>query len=303
MYTCESWTIKKAEHWRIDAFELWCWRRLLRVPWTASRSNQSILQEISPEYSLEGLMLKLKLPYCGHMMQKNWLVGKDSDAGKDWRQDEKGTTEYKVVGWHHQLNGHEFEQDPGAYDRQGGLACCSPWGHKESDMTEWLNSILGAAGVGRGVSWVTGYTAAGEVEGVIWTYRCLFRIVVLVSTTLAAEGLLSHAPLQLKAWDHTQLPLLLISGGQVFGCGWKVRVSCTASPDAARFSGPSRLSSLGHLSGITSTICTIPLVTPPLWVPIQLPFDVQLCGIFQGPGMLGRGTFAELWMFYWWQFE
>ena len=70
MYGCESWTIKKAEHWRIDAFELWCWRRLLRVPWIARRSNQSILKEISPEYSLEGLMLKLKLQYLGHLMRR-----------------------------------------------------------------------------------------------------------------------------------------------------------------------------------------------------------------------------------------
>ena len=70
MYGCESWTIKKPEHWRIDAFELWCWIRLLRVPWTARRSNQSILKEISPEYSLEGLMLKLKLQYFGHLMQR-----------------------------------------------------------------------------------------------------------------------------------------------------------------------------------------------------------------------------------------
>ena len=103
MYGCESWTIKKAEHQRIDAFELCCWRRLLRVPWTARRSNQSILKEISPECSLEGLMLKLKLQYFGH-----WLLGKDPDAGKDWRQEEKGTTEDEMVGWHHQLNGHEF---------------------------------------------------------------------------------------------------------------------------------------------------------------------------------------------------
>ena len=99
MYGCESWTIKKAEHWRIDAFELWCWRRLLRVPWTARRSNQSILKEISPAYSLEELMLKLKLwpPDV-----KSQLIGKDPDAGKDWRQEEKGTTEDEMVGWHHQ---------------------------------------------------------------------------------------------------------------------------------------------------------------------------------------------------------
>ena len=82
MYGCESWTIKKAEHQRIDAFELWCWRRLLRVSWTARRSNQSILKEISPEYSLEGLMLKLKLQYFGHLIQRT-EIGKNPDAGKD----------------------------------------------------------------------------------------------------------------------------------------------------------------------------------------------------------------------------
>ena len=168
MYGCESWTIKKAEGRRIDAFELWCWRRLLRVPWTARRSNQSILKEINPEYSLEGLMLKLKVQYLGHLMQRTdsfekilmlekraggegdnrgwdgwmssptqwiwvwinsrswWWTGKPdvlqcmgsqrttermnwTDAGKDWRQRDKGTTEDEMVGWHHQLNGYEFE--------------------------------------------------------------------------------------------------------------------------------------------------------------------------------------------------
>ena len=83
MYGCESWTVKKAEHRRIDAFELWYWRKLLRVPWTAKRSNQSILKEISPDYSLEGLMLKLKLQYCGHLMQRTDSLEKDLDAGKD----------------------------------------------------------------------------------------------------------------------------------------------------------------------------------------------------------------------------
>ena len=137
MYVCESWTIKKAEHQRIDAFELWCWRRLLRVSWTA-RSNQSILKEISPEYSLEGWMLKLKLPILWPPDANNWLTGKDPDAGKDWRQEEKGTTEDGMVGWHHWLNEHEFEQAPGGSDRQGSLACCSPW-VTESDMAERLN--------------------------------------------------------------------------------------------------------------------------------------------------------------------
>ena len=108
MYGCESWTIKKAERRRIDAFELWCWRRLLRVPWTARRSNQSIFKESSPEYSLEGLMLKLRPQDHGHLMQKADSFEKILMlAGKDWRW-EKGTTEDDMVGWHHQLDGHEF---------------------------------------------------------------------------------------------------------------------------------------------------------------------------------------------------
>ena len=99
MYGCESWTVKKTEHQRIDAFELWCWRRLLRVPRTARRSNQSILKEISPECSLEGLMLKLKLQYVGHLMQGT--DRKDPDPGKDCRWGEKETTEDEMVGWQH----------------------------------------------------------------------------------------------------------------------------------------------------------------------------------------------------------
>ena len=93
MYGCESWTIKKAESWRIDALELWCWRRLLRVTWAVRRSNQSILKEISPEYSVEGLMLKLKLQYFWPLDAKSWLTAKETDAGKDWRWEEKGMTE------------------------------------------------------------------------------------------------------------------------------------------------------------------------------------------------------------------
>ena len=239
--------IKKAEHWRIDVFELWCWRRLLRVPWTARRSNQSILNEISPEYLLKGLMLKLKLQYFGHLThwkrpwcwerlkaggerddrrwdgwmasptqghefeqspgigdgqggleccspwghkesntteQLNWteldskkikpvnpkgnqlyifigrtdseakalklqspdansrLTGKDPDAGKDWPQEEKEMREDETVGWHHWFNGHEFEEIPGDSEGQGNLVCCIAWGHKESDMAEWLNRTL-----------------------------------------------------------------------------------------------------------------------------------------------------------------
>ena len=103
MYGCESWTVKKAKHWRIDAFELWCWRRLLRVPWTARRSNQSILKEISPGCSLEGLMLKLKLQYSVHPMQRADSFEKTLMLGKI-----EGTTEDEMVGWHHWLNGHGF---------------------------------------------------------------------------------------------------------------------------------------------------------------------------------------------------
>ena len=108
MYGCESWTVKKAECRRIDAFELWCWRRLLRVPWTAKRSNQFILKEISPGISLEGKMLKLKLQYFGHLMQRVDSLEK-TDAGRDWGQEEKGTTEDEMAGWHHRFNRRESE--------------------------------------------------------------------------------------------------------------------------------------------------------------------------------------------------
>ena len=108
-YGCESWTLKKAERWRIDPFELWCRRRLLRVPRTARRSNQSIRKETSPGCSLEGLMPKLKLQYFGHLMRRTDSFGKGLNAGKNWRQEEKRMTEDEMVGWHHWLDGHEFE--------------------------------------------------------------------------------------------------------------------------------------------------------------------------------------------------
>ena len=145
MCGCESWTVKKTEHWRIVAFELWCWRRLLRVPWTARRSNQSILKEISPGISLEGMMLKLKTPVLWPPHGKSWLNGKDSDAGRDWRQEEKGTTEDEMAGWHRSLDGRESQWTPGVGDGQGGLACFDSWGRKESDTTErliWSDLII-----------------------------------------------------------------------------------------------------------------------------------------------------------------
>ena len=127
-YGCESWTIKKAE--RFDDFELWCWRRLLRVPWTVRGSNQSVLKEINPEYPLKGLILKLKFQYFGHLIRKH------PDVGKDWGQEGKEVTEDEMVGWHHWLDGHEFEQTLGDSKGQGSLTCCSPWGHKGLDITE-----------------------------------------------------------------------------------------------------------------------------------------------------------------------
>ena len=108
MYGCESWTVKKAESWRIDTFELWCWRRLLRVPWTARRSNQSILKEISPGISLEKWCWSWSSSTLS-FHAKCWLIGKDSDAGRDWGQEEKGTTENERAGWHHGLNRRESE--------------------------------------------------------------------------------------------------------------------------------------------------------------------------------------------------
>ena len=139
MYGYESWTVKKAEHQRIDAFELRCCRRLLRVPWTARRPKLSIPKEFSPGISLEGLMLKLKLQYFGHLMRRVYSLEQTLMLGRDGGQEEKGTTEDEMAGWHHRLHGHEFEWTPGVGDGQGGLACCDSWGHKESDTTEQLN--------------------------------------------------------------------------------------------------------------------------------------------------------------------
>ena len=135
MYGCESLTIKKAEHQRIDAFELWCWRRLLAVPWTARRSYQAILKEISPEDSLEGLMLKLKLWPPG---VKNWLIGKDPDAGEDLRAGGEGDNR-GWDGWMASLTRWAWVWVISGGWWMGGLGCCSSWSHKESDTTEWLN--------------------------------------------------------------------------------------------------------------------------------------------------------------------
>ena len=136
MYECESWTIKKSECQISDAIEVWCWRRLLRVPWTARRS-QSILKDQCWIF-IERTNAETETPILWPPDAKKWLLRKDPDAGKDSRQEEKGMTEDEMVGGHHWLNGHEFEQTPGVSDGQGGLGCCSPWRHKEWDTTERL---------------------------------------------------------------------------------------------------------------------------------------------------------------------
>ena len=137
MYGCESWTIKKAECRRIHAFELWYWRRLLRVPWTARRSSQSIGDQSC--VFIGRTDVEAETPILWPPGAKSWLIGKDPDVGKDWGQEEKGMTEDEMVGWHHWLNGHGFGWTLGVGDGQGGLVCCNPWGHKEWDMTEWVN--------------------------------------------------------------------------------------------------------------------------------------------------------------------
>ena len=145
MYGCESWTVKKAEHRRIDAFELWCWRRLLRVPWTARRSNQSVLKEISPGDFFGRNDAKAETPVLWPPHEKSWLIGKDSDAGRDWGQEEKGTTEDEMAGWHHRLNGRWvwvnsgswwWTGRPGVLQFMGSQRVGHDWA---TELTDWLN--------------------------------------------------------------------------------------------------------------------------------------------------------------------
>ena len=135
MYGCESWTLNKAECQRIDAFELWHWRRLLRVPWTARRPNQSILKEINPEYSLEGLMLKQKLQYFGHLMQTADSWEKTLMLGKIEGKRRRGQQRMRWLDGITDSVDSELGQTPGDSEGQGGLACCSPWGRRELTMT------------------------------------------------------------------------------------------------------------------------------------------------------------------------
>ena len=133
-----SWTVKKAERRRIDAFELWCWRRLLRVPWTQGDSTNPSQRDQSWVFTGR-TDAEAETPVLWPPHAKSWLIGKDPDPGRDWGPEEKGMTEDEMAGWHHRLNAHEFGWTPGVGDGQGGLVCCDSWGRKESDTTEQLN--------------------------------------------------------------------------------------------------------------------------------------------------------------------
>ena len=147
MYICEGWTIKKFECWR-------CFPTVVLEETLESPLDCKEIQPVHPKGNQSWIFIgrtdaEAETPILWPLDVKNWLIGKDLDAGKDWRQEEKGMTENEMVGWHHWFNEHEFAQAPGGGDRHGSLACYSPWGHKESDMTEQLN-WTGGVGAGGG---------------------------------------------------------------------------------------------------------------------------------------------------------
>ena len=137
MYRYESWAIKKTEHWVIDAFDLWCWRRL-ESPLESKAIKPVNLKGNQPWILFGRTDAEVEAPILWPPDVNSWLFGKGTDAGKDWRQEEKGMTADEMVGWHHRLNGHDFEWTPGDAEGQGSLACCSPWGQEESDTSWWL---------------------------------------------------------------------------------------------------------------------------------------------------------------------
>ena len=139
MYGCESWTIKKDECWRIDGLWTVMLKKILESPLNCKKIKPIYPKGNHPWIFIGRTDAKAEAPILWPPDVKNWLIGKDPDAGKDWMQEEKGTTEVEMVGWHHWLNGHEFEQALGVGNGWGSLVCCNPWGCKESDMTEGLN--------------------------------------------------------------------------------------------------------------------------------------------------------------------
>ena len=161
MYGCESWTIKKAEPQRVDTFEMWCWRRFLRLPWTTRRSNQSILKEICPEYSLEKPMLELKLQYFGHLMGRTDSIEKTLILGKieGWRR--RGRRRRQRMRWLYGITnyGHEFEQAPRVGDGQGILVCCSP--KSQTQLSDWTELMCQC----RFISWQSMYCSGVQVRG------------------------------------------------------------------------------------------------------------------------------------------
>ena len=140
MYRFESWTIKKAECQKLMLLNCGVGEKLLRVPWTNHKEIKPVNPKGNQSWIFTGEMgAKAEAPILWPPNEKNWLIGKDPDAGKEWRQEEKGATEDEMVGWYHWLDGHELEQTPGIGDGQESVACYSSWGCKESGMTEWLN--------------------------------------------------------------------------------------------------------------------------------------------------------------------
>ena len=141
MYGCESWTIEKAEHWRTDDFELWCWRRTLESPLDCKE-----IQPVHPKGNQFWIVIgktddEAETPIFWPPDGKNWLIWKEADVGKDWRQKEKGTAEDEMIGWHHQLDGHDFGQAPGVGDGQGGLACCGSWMGSQRVGHDWATKL------------------------------------------------------------------------------------------------------------------------------------------------------------------